>query len=224
MKRSKKLLLSFLALNAALPGYAAGAGNTKLNYDRLYSNMMKNLEQGKSNGKNYELIEKALNQRNKELKDLYLQSDYIVKPEYLEWQIFASAFYEEHGKGVDNTKENARYHSQVSGYYDEDGNYVTTSGSINGMDGKPYQPLQQPKNINLGVSIPMKGMTKEPLDLNLSPMSEVNINPNTQNITPPIISYNGSIDINEFSIDLPMVTYNKSGFNNTIFSSRYRKW
>ncbi|MCP1224254.1 autotransporter domain-containing protein [Sebaldella sp. S0638] len=186
MKRSKKLLLSFLALNAALPGYAAGAGNTAtLNYDRLYNNMTKNLEQGKSNGKNYELIEKALNQRNKELKNLYLQSDYIVKPEYLEWQIFAGAFYEEHGKGVDNTKENARYHSQISGYYDEDGNYVTTSGSINGMDGKPYQALQQPKNINLGVSIPMKGMTKEPLDLVLAPTGEIKVNPITYNFAVP---------------------------------------
>ena len=157
MRRDKKLLLSFLALNTVLSGYAVSAGKTvALNSDRLYNNMIKNLEQGKTNEENYKLIEKVLNQRNKELKDLYLQSDYIVKPEYLEWQIFASAFYEEHGKGVDNTKENAKYRSQVSGYYDDSGNFVTTSGSINGVDGKPYQPPQQPKNINLGVSIPMK--------------------------------------------------------------------
>ena len=120
MKRCKKLLLSFLALNAILPGHIASAGKaTELKNDRQYNSIIKNLEQGKSNKKNYKLIEQVLSQRNKELKDLYLQSDYIVKPEYLEWQIFAGAFYEEHGKGVDNSRENARYHSQISGYYDE---------------------------------------------------------------------------------------------------------
>ena len=93
MRRDKKLLLSFLALNTVLSGYAVSAGKTvALNSDRLYNNMIKNLEQGKTNEGNYKLIEKVLNQRNKELKDLYLQSDYIVKPEYLEWQIFASAW------------------------------------------------------------------------------------------------------------------------------------
>ncbi len=207
MRRSKKLLLSFLALNAALPGYAAGIGQTlSLNNDRLYNNMIKNLEQGKSNEGNYKLIEKVLNQRNKELKDLYLQSDYIVKPEYLEWQIFASAFYEEYGKGVDNTKENAKYHSKVSGYYDENGNFVTTSGSINGIDGKPYQPPQQPKNINLGVSIPMKGMTREPLNLNITPASEININPGGYNFTIPSGATIPQISIIEFQPIAPNLT------------------
>ena len=210
MGRNKKMLLSFLALNTALSGYAVSAGKTvALNSDRLYNNMIKNLEQGKTNEGNYKLIEKVLNQRNKELKDLYLQSDYIVKPEYLEWQIFASAFYEEHGKGVDNTKENAKYRSQVSGYYDDNGNFVTTSGSINGMDGKPYQPPQQPKNINLGVSIPMKGMTREPLNLNITPASEININPAGYNFTIPsgaTIPQVNPIEFQPISPSIPNVT------------------
>ena len=50
--------------------------------------MTKNIESGKSNDKNYKLIEDVLNKRNQELKDLYMQSDYIIKPEYLEWQVF----------------------------------------------------------------------------------------------------------------------------------------
>ena len=207
MRRDKKLLLSFLALNTVLSGYAVSAGKTvALNSDRLYNNMIKNLEQGKTNEENYKLIEKVLNQRNKELKDLYLQSDYIVKPEYLEWQIFASAFYEEHGKGVDNTKENAKYRSQVSGYYDDSGNFVTTSGSINGVDGKPYQPPQQPKNINLGVSIPMKGMTREPLNLNITPASEININPAGYNFNIPSGATIPQINVIEFQPIAPDLT------------------
>ena len=98
MKKSKKLILSFLALNAALPISAAGTESAATSkYDRLYNNIVKNIETGKSNDTNYKLIENVLNQRNKELKDLYLQSDYIIKPEYLEWQIFFSGFFGQTG-------------------------------------------------------------------------------------------------------------------------------
>jgi hypothetical protein len=207
MKRNKKLLVSFLALNAILSSYAAGATTASTpKYERMYNNVVKNIEKGSSNEETYQTIQRILNQKNKELKDLYLQGDYIVKPEYLEWQVFFTGFYDEYSEGKDNTKENARYHSKVTGYYDANGNYVTTSGSINGMMGKPYKPLQQPKEINLGVSIPIKGMTREPLNLSLSPAGEININPNAQNMTPPIFSYAGTINVNEFSINLPSVT------------------
>ena len=41
--------------------------------------------------------------RNKELKNLYLQNDYVVKPEYLEWNIFFSTFYSnKNNKGQNN--------------------------------------------------------------------------------------------------------------------------
>ncbi|ACZ10544.1 Uncharacterized protein with a C-terminal OMP (outer membrane protein) domain [Sebaldella termitidis] len=205
MKRNKKLLVSFLALNAILTSYAQAETVQSARYERMYNGIVKNLEKGSSNEKTYQTIEKILNQKNKELKDLYLQGDYIVKPEYLEWQVFFTGFYEEYNEGVDNSKENAKYHSKVTGYYDDNGNYVVTSGMIGGLEGKPHKPLQQPKEINLGVSIPIKGMTREPLNLSLSPAGEIVINPNTQNITPPTFSYNGSININEFSINLPSV-------------------
>ena len=134
MKRNKKLLVSFLALNAILTSYTAeAAASPSVKYEKMYNSIVKNIEKGNSNEKTYQTIEKILNQKNKELKDLYLQGDYIVKPEYLEWQVFFTGFYEEYNEGVDNTKENAKYHSKVSGYYDANGNYVTTSGSINGM-------------------------------------------------------------------------------------------
>ena len=86
MKTSKKML-ALLALNtlAAVSGKAA---ETKT--DRLYKNITKNIQTGKSNSANYKLIESILKEKNKELKDLYLQSDYIIKPEYLEWQVFMS--------------------------------------------------------------------------------------------------------------------------------------
>ena len=187
MKRNKKLLVSFLALNAILASHAEGASASAapVKYERMYNSIVKNIEKGNSSEKTYQTIERILNQKNKELKDLYLQGDYIVKPEYLEWQVFFTGFYEEYNEGVDNSKENAVYHSKVTGYYDVNGNYVTTGGGISGMSGKPYQPLQQPKDINLGVSIPLKGMTKDVLNLNLSPVNEINVNPNVISVTPP---------------------------------------
>ena len=95
MKANKKLLVSFLALNAVLSVNASGAEKAASSkYDRMYNSMVKNLEQGKSNQKNYEIIERILNQKNKELKDLYLQGEYVIKPEYLEWQVFFSGFYD----------------------------------------------------------------------------------------------------------------------------------
>ncbi|MCP1225671.1 hypothetical protein [Sebaldella sp. S0638] len=201
MKKNKKILLSFVALNSILPVYAAGNtvnGNTK--YDRMYNNIIKNMEQGKSNNKNYQVLERIINSKNKELKDLYLQNDYVVKPEFLEWQIFFSGFYNEYGKGVDNSSENARYHSKVSGYYDTAGNYVMTSGVTGGgISGKPYQPLQETKDINLGVSIPLKGLTKEPLALSISPAEEINIIPNIVSVNVEIPTITGDVRLPSFS-------------------------
>ena len=123
MKKGKKLLVLFLALNAVMAAYAKGEkAPVSSRYDRMYNDIVRNIEQGKPNEKNYQLIERILKQRNKELKDLHIQGDYIVKPEYLEWQVFFTGYYDEHGKGVDNSEENAKYHSQVTGYYDEEGN------------------------------------------------------------------------------------------------------
>ncbi len=95
MKRNKKLLMYFLALNTIMSSYLGAATTAPVKYDKMYNSMVKNIEKGTSNEENYKLIEKVLNQRNKELKDLYKQSDYIVKPEYLEWQVFFSGFYDD---------------------------------------------------------------------------------------------------------------------------------
>ena len=178
MKANKKLLVSFLALNAVLSVNASGAEKAASSkYDRMYNSMVKNLEQGKSNQKNYEIIERILNQKNKELKDLYLQGDYIVKPEYLEWQVFFTGFYDEYSEGQDNTRENASYHSKVTGYYDVNGNYVMTSGSINGLLGKPHRSLQQPKEIDLGISIQVREPNRQPISLGVSKPSMPMVTP-----------------------------------------------
>ena len=184
MKRNKKLLMYFLALNTIMSSYLGAATTAPVKYDKMYNSMVKSIEKGTSNEENYKLIEKVLNQRNKELKDLYKQSDYIVKPEYLEWQVFFSGFYDERSRG-DNTFENAEYHSDPSynqqGYYDVNGQYVVTDQG----QGKPYAKPQEPKEINLGVSIPIKGMTRGALNLAITPAGAINISPATLNVTPP---------------------------------------
>lgn len=104
---------------------------------------------------------------------MYIQSDYIIKPEYLEWQVFFSGSYEEYGKGVDNSSDNAKYSSKVTGYYD-------TSGNKGGTSGKPYQPLQTPKEINLGVNIPISGISRDPLNLTINPKIVTVVAPSQQ--------------------------------------------
>ena len=98
--KNKKILL-FSIINTLAVAYSAGENNEtpKGKYEKLYNNIVKNIKSEKSNEENYKLIENILNKRNKELKDLYLQSDYIVKPEYLEWQVFFSGFYNKENRG-----------------------------------------------------------------------------------------------------------------------------
>ena len=55
----------------------------------------------------YKIIEKKLKNRVKELNSLYKQGDYIVKPEYLEWQVYFSMLYNNYkiGDNSDNQSE-----------------------------------------------------------------------------------------------------------------------
>ena len=131
----KKILLSLIALNAVTAPALAKTSK----YDKLYNKIEKNLNTGKFNLENYKLIERALNERNKELKDLYLESEYIVKPEYLEWQIFFSSFYNNSHKGKESRK--------IFSKEDREGS----------------------KYVDLGVvNIPTKQIKKTPLKLNVS--------------------------------------------------------
>ena len=196
MKTQNKLLL-FLALNAVIAPLS-NASVKSVKYDKLYDKMIKNLNSNRSNDDSYKLINRILNQRNEELKDLYLQNDYIVKPEYLEWQIFFSGFYNEYNEDVDNTSKSAKYRSQIEGYYDSNGNYIVTSGEINGVYGKPLLSLQQAKEIDLGIGLFIKEPERQPVALNISKPSMPSVTPVTPEspqvdtiipVIPPIKSF-----------------------------------
>ena len=204
MKKNKKLLMYFLAVNSLFTLNAASESNASVKYDKLYSNMIKNLETGKSNEENYKIIEKALNKRNRELKDLYNQSDYIVKPEYLEWQIFFSGFYTEKNGG-DNTFGNAKYSSEVEGYYDATGTYVVTSTNSS-TSGKPYQPLQTPKEIDLGMSIPMKQVNLTPISISPAAVAAPSIFSVSANITLPTAPVVANLSLPAFTPTAPVVS------------------
>ena len=169
--KNKKLLMLFLAVNSLTASYAA-TSTSEGKYEKVYSNMVGNIEAGKSNEENYHLLEKVLNERNKELRDLYNQSDYIVKPEYLEWQIFASASYNHKSKG-DNTSKNAKYHSDPKK-----------------VNGKQYLQLREPRQVDLGIYIPERTIRKNPIELELVNPPEIvidslDVNPNVNpSVTP----------------------------------------
>lgn len=62
-----------------------------------------NITDNKKIATNYELLRDILEKRTRELKDLRLQSDYIIKPEYNEWQIFFTGFYNHSNRNSKNT-------------------------------------------------------------------------------------------------------------------------
>ena len=223
MKKNKKLILSLLSLNALLPTTAPADTLATDKYDRMYANIVKNIEQGKSSKKNYRLIEKVLEQRNKELKDLYLQSDYIVKPEYLEWQIFFSGFYDEYGSGVDNTAENAVYHSKVNGVFNENGYFLSDGIKKYEVLGKPYQPLQVSKKINLGVNIPINVTSRNFSDLNVKPNSGPTVSGNYNTVTVPSPALTPLVTMDKFQpaeldvnitppFSVPQLSFQVTGF------------
>ena len=223
MKKNKKLLVSFLALNAMASSYAPASGISSAKYDRMYNSIVKNMETSKSNEKTYQTIEKILKQKNKELKDLYLQNDYIVKPEYLEWQVFFAGFYDEYNEGRDNSSENALYHSKVTGYYDTTGSHIVTSGFKDGTAGKPYKELQQPKEINLGVNIPINVTNRNFSDFNVKPNSGPTVSGSFNTVIIPSPSLTPLVSMSKFQpaeldvnitppFSVPQLSFQVTGF------------
>ena len=173
---NKRKLLTFLLAVNSFGLYAANDNISSGKYEKLYDSMVKNLEQGKSNEENYSVLDKALEKRNKELKDLYNQSDYIVKPEYLEWQVFFSANYS-HKRSGDNTLSNGKYHSDP-----------------NEINGKVYLGTTEPKQVDLGLYIPERTIKRSPVELKLvNPpeitLSSLDVNPDVNpNVNPTVNS------------------------------------
>ena len=178
MKKNKKLLMSLLTLNAILSVHASGAEVSTKKYDRMYNSIVKNTAKKENNKKAYQTIERILKQKNKELKDLHLQGDYIVKPEYLEWQIFFAGFYNEDARTGSLSSNHAREGN------DSESNW---SGK-----NKPMIQADSYKEVKVGPSIPYKY-------LNLQ-----DINPN---ISLPVIESVASINLNKIPlvIDIPQL-------------------
>ena len=136
------------------------------------------MDKGRANETAYQTIEKILKQKNKELKDLHLQGDYIVKPEYLEWQIFFAGFYNEDARTGSLSSNHAR---------EGDDSESNWSGK-----NKPMIQADSYKEVKVGPSIPYKY-------LNLQ-----DINPN---ISLPVIESVASINLNKIPlvIDIPQL-------------------
>ncbi len=139
MKEYNKLLLNFLAFSLLLN--AKSSENTFIKkYDSLYTETVKKISDKNKDKNFYEILEKILSKRNTELRDLYKQNDYIVKPEYLEWQIFFSGFYNVKNRNFTDKNENE------------------------------YEYNKLPMSVNLGMYIPMKdvpGVSSADMEKNL---------------------------------------------------------
>ena len=192
MKKYRSALICLLAFNAVTFAYSASNVNSDVS-GNLYNQMMKNIETGKSNDSNYKQIEKILNKKNREIKDLYLQGDYIVKPEYLEWQIFFSGFYAERRKG-DNTLNNADYYS------DPEKNPT-----------KPINP-QPPIDVNIGLAVSVKDIVPRDRRLAITLPNEISINPTVINRPVPVATAIVTVNPLQFQPiypSIPSVTVNK---------------
>lgn len=183
MLKNKKRVLFLLVANSILSAGAYSESISDAKYEKLYNNMVKNIQTGKSNESNNKLIESILKKRNKELKDLYAQSDYIVKPEYLEWQIFASGFYAEKDRGYDSDKYG-------------DGSSQKNSMQVDGTD------LRTAKQIQIGATIPIKTVN----DFVLEPEISINKKEITvDSIQAPSVVPKVAPTINIPSVNLPVI-------------------
>ena len=96
MKKFKSLIFLLLAINVF--ALADNDVNSK-KLEKIFNNIAEN----KNTDKNFRIVNDLLAKRNKELKDLRLQSDYIVTPEYNEWQIFFTGFYNHSNRNSKNS-------------------------------------------------------------------------------------------------------------------------
>ena len=120
---------------------------------------------------------------------MYLQGDYIVKPEYLEWQIFFSGFYNEKNRG-DNTLSSAKYYSEpqkTNGDSTLDGSQASLYGdTATAGKFKQYKPEQEAKVVDLGVSLNVKEISKNMGNINLENIQPVAINSPATDISTPL--------------------------------------
>ena len=213
MWKNKKKLLFLLAFSSLL--MAQNSPDTPANIDKLQITMTENIGSNSSNKKNYDIIEKILRTKNKELKDLYEQSDYIVKPEYLEWQVFFTGFYEKAHRGGNSTKKN--YHPDtpvnppqlepeprreiVSGIQKSFKNAsIVYKSSVSTTENTPYTVYLEPLNKVSFPEISVGNFT--PVSVNLAtPRIPETINVDVS-ASPSVISV-GTPQLNKFVILMP---------------------
>ena len=95
MRKLRQLLFLLLAINVF------ALADTGISENIPIKN--KNITNNKKIATNYEILRDILEKRNRELKDLGFQSDYIIKPEYNEWQIFFTGFYNHSNRNSKNS-------------------------------------------------------------------------------------------------------------------------
>ena len=95
MRKLRQILFLLLAINVF------ALADTGISENVPIKN--KNITNNKKIATNYEILRDILDKRNRELKDLGFQSDYIIKPEYNEWQIFFTGFYNHSNRNSKNS-------------------------------------------------------------------------------------------------------------------------
>ncbi|MCP1222769.1 autotransporter domain-containing protein [Sebaldella sp. S0638] len=209
MRKNKKLLTA-LALNTLAVGVGGvQAQSSQMKYENVYNKITKNLEKNKSNDENYKLLEKILNKRNKELKDLYLQGDYIVKPEYLEWQVFFTGFYNHSNRG--GNREERIPIAENEGKKIDLGVFIPVKGkTVNGVNLDILSPDEPEVNVNLpSISAPQ---ISDPI-INFTPV-EV---PGAISATTDFSNFYSFFAFTQIGENTNNIQYNSSG--NTIYEN-----
>jgi hypothetical protein len=187
--KNKKLILFLIALNTLYGVKKSEIVETDLKDDGLYNKIIKNIDNKELTTKNYKLIEKILNKRNRELRDLYMQNNYIIKPEFLEWQIFYSGFFNENSR-VGSISENKKKENGYGNWNDKNIQMKTEGEFSNKVKVGPSIPYKflDLKEVNVDIEIP-----------DISEINEVNLDRSPLNINITQVPVLPDIEIKEIS-------------------------
>ena len=176
MRKLRQLLFLLLAINVF------ALADTGISENIPIKN--KNITNNKKIATNYEILRDILEKRNRELKDLGFQSDYIIKPEYNEWQIFFTGFYNHSNKKTKN--------SSVPYVLNEE----NTVKSINLGKTITVRPVND-VSLNPDINIQSKVIAEAPHivipNINLP---NLNVTAPTLNVNPNVVSPNININTN----------------------------
>ena len=177
MRKLRQLLFLLLAINVFALADTGISENVPIKKD-------KNITNNKKIASNYEILRDILDKRNRELKDLGFQSDYIIKPEYNEWQIFFTGFYNHSNRNSKN--------STIPYVLNEE----NTIKSINLGKTITVRPVND-VSLNPDINIQSKVIAEAPHivipNINLP---NLNVTAPTLNVNPNVVSPNININTN----------------------------